>query len=502
MTEPRRTEPSTAPDPLPSLGPTITRPRPFVDRRRASRRAEDQLADAERRLLAMALDVLASGDPAEARLAGLLDLVARIAGAQRAAVVADGEQRLLAVSASGPDDTPAALELGRWLDTAAPRTRAQRAAAAPADIVVAIRKGASRQRERSAAEAPYRAWLPVPSAGPVTLGFAFGRARDAEALRDRLPPALTRHAAVALALVTESMATERELAARRAAETEQATYVSTVAHELRTPLTGLSGYLDLILDGQVDDEAVVREFLERGRSIVGSMADLIGDLLELARIESGSLVLVTEPFSVAEALHAVEAALMPVALDRGLPLVTTAPPRIATAVADRRRVEQIVTNLASNALKFGGEGVEVELAGWFDGPVAIIAVRDEGPGIGAEDRTHVFERFYRMADHERVTGTGLGLSIARDLARRMGGDLDVASRLGVGSSFVLVLPGPAPHVDADVVAAAMTLALQHEDDRLEAVGAVRSGGSRAAPSGQTPTPSTRRSMAAASTTGH
>jgi len=501
MTEPRPSEPSAAPRSLPSLGPTIARPRPFVDRRRASRRAEDRIADAERRLLAMALDILASGAPAEARLAGLLDLLARIAGAQRAAVVADGEQRRVAVAASGPDDAPAALELAGWLDTAAPRTRAQRAAAAPADIVVAVRNGTSAQRDRSASRAPHRAWLPVPSAGAVTLGFAFARARDLDGLRDRLPPALTRHAAVALALVTESMATERELATRRAGETEQATYVSTVAHELRTPLTGLSGYLDLILDGQVDDEAVVREFLERGRSIVSSMAGLIGDLLELARIESGSLVLEMEPFSVAEALHAVEAALMPVALDRGLPLVTTAPPRIATAVGDRRRVEQIVTNLASNALKFGGEGVEVELAAWFDGPVAIIAVRDEGPGIGAEDRSHVFERFYRMADHERVTGTGLGLSIARDLARRMGGDLDVASRLGVGSSFVLVLPGPSPHVDLDVIGAAMTLALQHEDDRLEAIGAVRSSGSRAAPSGQAGAPSRPRSTAAASARG-
>lgn len=459
------------------------------------------MADAERRLLAMALDILASGDPAETRLAGLLDLLARIAGAQRAAVVADGDQRRVAVAASGPDDTPAALELASWLDTAAPRTRAQRAASAPADIVVATRSGTTAQRDRTPTTASHRAWLPVPSAGPVTLGFAFARARDIEGLRDRLPPALTRHAAVALALVTEAMTTERELAARRAGESEQATYVSTVAHELRTPLTGLSGYLDLILDGQVDDEAVVREFLERGRSIVGSMADLIGDLLELARIESGSLMLESEPFSVAEALHTVETALMPVALDRGLPLVTTQPPRIATAVADRRRVEQIITNLASNALKFGSEGIEVELAGWFDGPVAIIAVRDEGPGIGTEDRVHVFERFYRMADHERVTGTGLGLSIARDLARRMGGDLDVASRLGVGSSFVLVLPGPSPHVDPDVIGAAMTLALQHEDDRLEAVDAVRASGSRAAPSGRAVVTSTRRRTAAPTRTG-
>jgi hypothetical protein len=110
--------------------------------------------------------------------------------------------------------------------------------------------------------------------------------------------------------------------------------------------------------------------------------------------------------------------------------------------------------------------------------VAIIVVRDEGPGIGAEDRARVFERFYRMADHERVTGTGLGLSIARDLARRMGGDLDVASQLGVGSAFVLVLPGPSAAVEQDVIGAATTLALEHETDRLEALGAVRASGSK------------------------
>jgi signal transduction histidine kinase len=350
--------------------------------------------------------------------------------------------------------------------------------------VVAIRTGPPPPRARSTDAPPHHAWLPIPSAGDVTLGFAFARARDAESLSRKLPPALARHAAVALALVTEAMTTERELATLRTGEVERATYVSTVAHELRTPLTGLSGYLDLILDGQVDDDDVVREFLERGRSIVGSMTDLIGDLLELSRLESGSLVLESEPFSVAEVLQAVGAALMPIALDRGVPLVTTSPPRIKTAVGDRRRVEQIVTNLAGNALKFGSDGVEVELAGWFDGPVAVIAVRDEGPGIGADDRDHVFERFYRMADHERVTGTGLGLSIARDLARRMGGDLDVASRLGVGSAFVLVLPGPTAHVDADVVAAATAVALRLETDRLEALAAVRASGSRAPASGR------------------
>jgi signal transduction histidine kinase len=323
----------------------------------------------------------------------------------------------------------------------------------------------------------------IRGSGDVTLGFAFTRAADAARVADRLPPALARHAAVALALVTDSMTTERELAALQAAEAERDHYVAAVAHELRTPLTGLAGYLDLILDGHVDDEAIEREFLERSRSIVGSMSSLVGDLLELSRLESGSLVLDMAPFSVADALHAVESGLMPIALDRSVTLVTTPPARIRTATGDRRRVEQIITNLAANAIKYGAEDREVEIIGRFDGPLGVIAVRDEGPGIGAEDRGRIFDRFHRMADHERVTGTGLGLSISRDLARAMGGDLDVTSLLGVGSTFVLVLPGPGAPTDPTALVVAVASALRQETERLEAIAAVRGA---APPSRSTP----------------
>jgi signal transduction histidine kinase len=474
------TEPDRPPiRPSSPAGLDIAPPKPFVDRRRRTRRAADRLADEETRLLAMALDALAADRPAEARLADLLDLLAETVGATRTAVVADGETRRIAVAASGPDDRPAAIELATWLDATAPRSRAQRAAMGPAEIVIASRVETTPSRRRGASvTAPHYAWLPIPAASSVTLGFAFARPVDAAGLDERMPPALARHAAVALALVTESMSTERELTDLRAREDERARYVSTVAHELRTPLTGLSGYLDLILEGHVDDEAVQLEFLERGRSIVGSMTALTADLLELSRLESGSLQLEVEPFSVADALHSVSAALLPIALDRDVPLVTTPPTRIRTATGDRRRVEQILTNLAGNALKFGADGVEVELTGRFDGPVAIIAVRDEGPGIGAEDRARIFDRFYRMADHERVTGTGLGLSISRDLARVMGGDLGVASRLGTGSTFVLVLPGPSGPLDPAVIADAITAAVEEEADRLEALAAVRAAGAR------------------------
>jgi len=473
------------PDRLPAQPPTVTPPRPFVERRVSYRRVEDQTAHREKVLLARALDILASDADAEARLAGLLRLLARTAGARHAAVIADGIERRTAVAVDPGEDPGRAQALAAWLDVHAPRSRAQRAAAgrapvsfvvgtaqAPAEVPVELPAESDDLDPQADQPAPTRtvathyALVPIPSAGDVVLGFAFGRAGDAERLAERLPAQLARHAAVALALVTAQLASERELAALRARDAERTTFVSTIAHELRTPLTGLRGYLELILGGQVGDPAVEREFLERSRGIVGSMGELVDDLLELSRLESGTLGLEIEPFSVAEAGSQVAANLLPIAIERQVALRTSMPPRLRVAVADRRRVEQILTNLAANALKFTPPGGSVEIAGRFEGLVAVLIVRDDGPGIPFEDRDLIFERFHRMATHERITGTGLGLPIARDLARRMDGDLDVASVPGGGSSFVLVLPGPA-EVEPDVLAATLAATLLDEETALD-----------------------------------
>ena len=276
----------------------------------------DREAHEERALLARALDVLAGADAPEQRLAGLLDLLAQTVGAERAAVVADGVARRVAVAASGPGDRDAAIatrDLARF--GGAPESRAARGRGPRPDLRrAASRRRPMRRRHPRTAAGSTRAdpptdlvyaCLTIPSAGEVTIGFSFRESIDAAVLAERLPPALARHAAVALTLVTDALAKERELATLRAVESQRAPFVSTVAHELRTPLTGLSGYLDLILEGRVGDAEVEREFMVRGRTIVGSMAALVDDLLELSRLESGTIVLEQEPFSVAEALNAV-----------------------------------------------------------------------------------------------------------------------------------------------------------------------------------------------------
>ena len=446
-------------------GPLVAAPPPFVDRRVAFRRAADRLLHEETRLLARSLDILAGDDDADARLGGILRLLAEALGASRAALLGDRPVRRVAVVVDDGEDPDAA-------DALAPgSTRRDRVPARSARRPVQHRSCASLRRAGSLvprptwSDEPHRLLLALPSEGGL-LGFDLTTPLDEAELEARLPARLVRHAAAILAVVSRDLALERELELLRAREAERSRFVSTVAHELRTPLTGLGGYLDLILDDKVDDPAVERDFLERGRGIVASIASLVGDLLELSRLDSGSLRLDLAPFSMAELGGRVTGALQPLAMDRGIALEAELPPRMRMALGDRRRIQQILTNLVGNALKFVAPGGRVKLAAWTDGPVAVFAVRDDGTGIGPDDRARIFERFQRLAVHEGVTGTGLGLPIARELARAMGGELDVASVPGFGSSFVVVLPGPAGASD-DEVEAVVTRVLPAEEQALE-----------------------------------
>ena len=459
-------------------------PPPFVERRLSSRRVVDRMSWRETTLLARSLDILVADLSAEARLAGLLDLLAGTVGARRAAVLAASGERRIAVVAAHDEDPADALALAGWLDAHGPGSRAERAARGPAAVAIARTASAPTPSEPSrrapARSAPagsrptdhHYAWIEIPSSGRVILGFDLPAAADIEMVGRQLPPQLARHAAVALALVSEQVAVEREAADLRARDRERERYVSTVAHDLRTPLTGLAGYLDLIGDGRVDDPAVRSDFLEHSREIVETMADLVSDLLEMSRIEAGNLNLELEPFSVADVAGRVLDGLRPIGLKRNVEIRSDLPPRIRAAVGDRRRVAQILTNLAGNALKFTAEGGRIELAGWFDGRVALIAVRDDGSGIAAEDRAQIFERFYRLPGHARITGTGLGLPIARELARAMGGWLDVASVIDSGSSFVLALPGPTD-VETALLMTTLEAALAAEEIRLEEAAVIR-----------------------------
>jgi signal transduction histidine kinase len=461
------TDPLTGALPRPDP-PRVPAPPGSHDRRRTFRRDEDQTVHEERALLARALEILAGAGDANEQLAGILAMVARVVGARRAALVVDKPIRRVTVAIDSGEPEDAGHALAAWLDAHAPRSAARRAAAVAAPIsVVRARREATAARTDSVGEADATYFLvPVSGTTGVHLGLELPPGAETAAVTARLPTSTYRHILVALALASARAADERERAELRARDAERTRFVSMVVHELRTPLTGLGGYLDLLLEGRVTDAGVEREFLERGRRITEGMAELVGDLLEMSRIEAGSLGLKIAPFSLAEACaHALDG-LDPIADAAGLRLVRALPPRLRPATGDRRRVEQIVTNLLANAIKYTPRGGLVELEARAGAAAAFVVVRDDGPGITIEDRARIFEPFVRLAGHEWITGTGLGLPIARDLARAMRGDLRAASVPGVGSSFVLALPGAAD-VDSAAVATALSVVLEAEEVALE-----------------------------------
>jgi PAS domain S-box-containing protein len=241
---------------------------------------------------------------------------------------------------------------------------------------------------------------------------------------------------------------ERELTARRLAEerVEQLSeidrlrtrLVSTVSHELRTPLTTISAAVEHLRTGGVDPDELDR-YLAMIERNARRLSDRVEDLLVLGRVESGLLELrfgAVDPVALARDVVA-EAETTARDRDVRLALHTTDGPRLE---ADATRVQQVLQNLVTNAVKFGPRGSTVEV--WVEpgGPGWRIEVRDHGPGIPEEERRRVFQPFYRSGTAGAVPGTGLGLAIALGIVQAHGGTLDVVDLPGWGCVMRCELP--------------------------------------------------------------
>ena len=226
--------------------------------------------------------------------------------------------------------------------------------------------------------------------------------------------------------------------------------LATVAHELRTPLTAIRTSSGLLLDpaSEPTDEQRRQLLLAIERN-ADRMQRLVADLLDLARFREGRIALQRRRFDAAELAREAAATIAPLFAEAGQALVVH-PPRHPRAVfGDRRRLEQALLNLLSNAQKFSPPGTTVDLEiVATDGQVAWL-VRDAGGGIDAVDRAQLFERFFvgRTDRTGAGRGTGLGLPIARAIAQAHGGEIEVESQPGVGSTFRLVVPLLGPDDD-------------------------------------------------------
>lgn len=241
--------------------------------------------------------------------------------------------------------------------------------------------------------------------------------------------------------------------ARTAAErsrTLQSEFLANVSHEIRTPMNGVLGTADLMLDTVTDPET--REQIETIRESAISQLDLLNQILDQSKIDSGVLLLETTPFSLRRLVEQVEKTFEAAARRKGIRILATIPEDLPALVqGDGLRIRQVLTNLVNNAIKFTNTGsVEIGLgAETLNGMISVwFRVRDTGIGIPKAQQAAIFEKFRQVdaSTTRRYGGTGLGLSISRQLVRLMGGDLSVKSEPGEGSEFrfnVIVAPARA-----------------------------------------------------------
>lgn len=235
-------------------------------------------------------------------------------------------------------------------------------------------------------------------------------------------------------------------------------FVADVSHELKTPLTSIQGFSQALLDGTVQDIEGVRRAAQTIFDEAARMARLVGDLLTLARLESGQMPLARESIQLRECLPSWIDRLQPRAQAAGVTLTAMIDP-LPPIVGDPGRLEQALLNLIENAIKYNHAGGLVTVTAKSETraspgkilprrkaaassapPWIQITVADTGAGISEEALPRLFDRFYR-GDKARVAGgTGLGLSIAKEIVMAHGGTLTVASNLGQGSTFTLSLP--------------------------------------------------------------
>ena len=239
-------------------------------------------------------------------------------------------------------------------------------------------------------------------------------------------------------------------------------FISIVSHELRTPLTSIKNSLDILNSGKCGELSTSAEkFLSMAMRNVQRLSGIINDLLDLSKIEAGKMEFKFAPTNINTVIGYVKTALSEVAKSKGLNLITKETENIPEIMADAQRLEQVLTNLVSNAIKFTPEGKNIEISSkiinaddikineYFkdeiselSGDYVMVCVKDEGIGIAEKDLLRAFDKFAQIENtlSRKVGGTGLGLPIAKQLLEAHNGAIWCNSELNKGSEFCFIIP--------------------------------------------------------------
>ncbi|HDQ72410.1 MAG TPA: response regulator [Chloroflexi bacterium] len=266
-------------------------------------------------------------------------------------------------------------------------------------------------------------------------------------IQAHLSPVITQRSSF-LGVVTVLRDITKEVEADRA----KSEFVSNVSHELRTPMTAIKGYGDLLHAGAVgplNDEQ--KRFLKIIKNNADRLTALINDLLDISRVETGRVRFEPKSMHIGDVIADVVNALAVPAEGKGQTLTYEIVGGLPKIIGDKDRLNQVVTNLVGNAIRYTPEGGKIEVRAYPVEGAVRVDVTDSGIGIAPDDLAHLFERFYR-ADHplvQEAAGTGLGLSISRMFVEMHGGRVWVESELGKGSTFTFILPIPTTPKEKD-----------------------------------------------------
>jgi two-component system, OmpR family, phosphate regulon sensor histidine kinase PhoR len=233
----------------------------------------------------------------------------------------------------------------------------------------------------------------------------------------------------------------QDLTELRSLQTMRRELVGNISHELRTPIAGIKAMVETLLDGAIDDKDAAKDFLYRIQSEVDRLTQIVSEITQLSRIESGQAELKKETVNINILVSDIVQEITPLAERQQVTLSKKLVPNLPVVNADKDRIRQAIINLVHNAIKFNKTGGSVIVSTFSNKNTITLTVTDTGIGISKEDLPHVFERFYK-AEKSRTGGggSGLGLAIVKHTVQAHGGIIRAESDEGIGSTFSFTIP--------------------------------------------------------------
>jgi two-component system phosphate regulon sensor histidine kinase PhoR len=232
----------------------------------------------------------------------------------------------------------------------------------------------------------------------------------------------------------------QDLTELRSLQTMRREFVGNVSHELRTPLSAIKAIVETLKGGAIDDKEIASDFLTKVEGEIDRMTQMVAELIELSRIETGQAKLRLESTNLNQLIEQVIARLSPQAERQKVAISTKFAADLPLVSTDAERIQQALLNIVHNAIKFTPSGGKVTVSTDVQGNSVVVSVADTGIGISKEDLPHIFERFYKADKSRSKGGTGLGLAIAKHIVQAHGGTIRVQSEEGKGSVFSFSLP--------------------------------------------------------------